>query len=687
MAAKKKSTGKDKQAEPNLESNKDTELEKKVDAMMSVEEVEQPAPKSKPEPAPEPEVAPKEPDTPEPAGAPLLPTEELPDLEKTEPEEAPVQNQPAADYAPTPVKMVKPEDQPEQTPRTEKAASGEINMYDAGTNKAIDEIVAAESGEHAEKLDESPPKKSFSTAKTKSNPLKKFLTSKAFRRTLILLILVGLGAAAAFPASRYYALNSAGVRSSSSVTVLDDSTNQPLKNADFSLAGVTGKTNELGEAKVENIKLGPATLKINKPAFAEVDKQVTVGWGSNPLGEFKLKAVGSQFKFKVTDFLSKKPVGKVEASSGEATALSNEKGEITLTVPQTDKEKVEIQIKAEGYRTEKLEKTSENKDTTELQLVPDKKHVFISKRSGRYDVYKIDVDGKNEEKVLPGNGSEQMDTMSLVTHPDKNMAALVSTRDNIRTNGVDLSTLTLLDLSDNSAKTVTQSQRIQIVGWDKGRIIYVKVAENSKADSTDRHRLVSYDIDSETEKDLASSNYFNDVISVKDSVYYSPAGYQVNGTVGLYKINVDGSNKKTVFDKEVWNLLRTSYDKLSVTIGQEWYELNLDNDAMTRMEGSPASQKNRIYVDRPGNNISLWVDERDGKGNLISYDQKSKEEKILQAQAGLKNPVRWLSGKHVVFRVSSNQETADYIMNTEGGEARKIRDVTDSAGVDRWYYY
>jgi hypothetical protein len=40
-----------------------------------------------------------------------------------------------------------------------------------------------------------------------------------------------------------------------------------------------------------------------------------------------------------------------------------------------------------------------------------------------------------------------------------------------------------------------------------------------------------------------------------------------------------------------------------------------------------------------------------------------------------------------VFRVSSGSETADYVLSLDGGEAKKISDVTDITGIDRWYIF
>src|ERR1044071_3149338 len=108
MSAKPKSSGKKDSAEPYVGLNKDPELEKKVDALLSLEE---PVPEPEAPPAPEPVIAPPkinkkitithmddattEPapvapaSTPAIGSAPLLPSDKLPDLNKKKPEEDP----------------------------------------------------------------------------------------------------------------------------------------------------------------------------------------------------------------------------------------------------------------------------------------------------------------------------------------------------------------------------------------------------------------------------------------------------------------------------------------------------------------------------------------------------------------------------------------------------------------------
>jgi hypothetical protein len=677
----------------------------------------------------------------EPAGsAPLLPTSELPDLSKTtkipvtehiaeedpeqadkvDPEKPEESIEAEAEESDNPEKAITPinvdevsdnsaadqlevvssdnPDVPLPADIEEPAPiKDELGLEDAQTSHAVDEIIASEADKLLEVEDEKTAPSTVASIKKEKKPksnrslkafFKAWFTVPKYRNATLILLLMTVITAAVIPTTRYAALNTAGVRAALTMKVIDDKTGQPLKNVEVQVDNRSAKTDKDGNVKVEKIKLGSRDVKVHKPAFAEYQRKIIIGWGSNQQGEVGLTAVGAQYTFVLADFLSGKPIKGAEAVSGEASARSDDKGEIVLTVPDTDKDQLEVQILADTYRTEDLKLPTDKKDKQALQLVPSRKHTFISKRTGKFDVYKIDVDGKNEELVLAGSGLEKEDTLALVPHAKKDVVALVSTRDNVRNkDGFLLSTLTLIDINSKETKRLAQSERVQIIDWIGDKLIYVKIAQGESEASLQRHRLMSYDIETETEKELASTNYFNDILVARGAIYYSPALYKVNGSVGLFKVNADGTNKKTIYEKEAWNLFRTSYDKVSVSIGQDWFELALGNDGFTKSNGAPPVLKSRIYVDSNNSKQSLWVDDRDGKGVLIDYDTDTRDEKPLQTQSGLKNPVRWLDDDHAVFRVANGQETADYVLSTSGGVPKKIRDVTNAAGIDRWYYY
>jgi len=311
----------------------------------------------------------------------------------------------------------------------------------------------------------------------------------------------------------------------------------------------------------------------------------------------------------------------------------------------------------------------------------------VSKRSGKYDVYSIDADGKNEKVLLRGTGSVR-DDIVLASNPATDMLAFVSTRDNTRNKeGFLLSTLTLIDTKKAAVVTLGKSEKFQVVDWVGDRLVYVQIAAGASANDPKRHRLMSYDTKTEDTKELAASNYFNDVLVAGGAVYFAPSNSGQPADVGFYKINPDGSSKQTLLNKEVYNAFRTQYDQLHLAVGQDWYSYKLGDVQAGKISGPPSELKSRVYREGPDKQHSLWVDNRDGKGVLLAYAIIGKTDKVLKTQSGLANPVAWLSNSYVVYRIHTEQESADYVLNQDGGEPRKIRDVTNTSGVDAWYYY
>lgn len=563
-------------------------------------------------------------------------------------------------------------------------------IEDNKTKDAVDDIVAKEGDELLAREDEKiaafqPPKKQRLGQKLKSlisawwhNPKARWLTFSV--------LFLAIVAAAVVPTSRYFLLNTAHVRSGMSLLVLDNSTQQPLKNVRVAIGSASGTTETDGRVRLTGVKLGPGVVRIEKRAFAPIEQQVVIGWGSNPLGEFKLVPTGTQYAILVTDYLSGKGVENIEASSGEANALSDKNGKIVLTMEQPP-DQIEAVVKGKGFRQENLSFSADMKTEQSVKLVPERKEVFITRRSGVYDVYKIDIDGKNEDKVLAGTGSERDDIL-LLPHPSSEVVAVVSTRGNTRNkDGFLLSSLTIVDLKDNGTTSPAQSEQIRLLGWVGDRLVYMQSTAGASAANPKRQRLMSYNYTTDENNELFTSNYFNDLGVIGNKIYFAPSGAYQAGSVGLFSLNADGTNRQTTTTQEVWNFTRVSYEHINLSAGQDWYDLRLGDKAPTKLPGQPANLNPRAYVDSPDGKKSLWVDNRDGKGVLLAYEPETQNEQILRTQSGLKNPVRWLSDTVVIYRINTEQETADYALSLLGGEPQKIRDVTHTSGTDNWYYY
>lgn len=602
---------------------------------------------------------------------------------------------------PAPANDNKPDEKADEAePDKDQAAAPEEDgiVEDEKIDEAIEEIAAAEKEEdpddktekhHGEsakavpKIPRSPSKLRRLLGSIWSDPRKRWMVLGITTFVLLALALI--------PHSRYFILNTARVRAGMNLRVIDGSTLQPLKNVRVAAGGAEALTDSDGVARLTGVRLGRTRLIIEKRAFESQTKSVTVGWGSNPLGDFSAQAVGSQYTIYAKDAFSGQPLVGAEAASGEGNASSDEDGKMVLvldTAAVADDAQISIQVSAEGYRQETLNITVNNRETQSVEMVPARRHVFVSKRSGNYDVYAIDVDGKNEERIVGGTGLERSD-IALVPHPAKDVAALVSTRENTRNaTGYLLSTLYIVDTKTGDLVKIDQSEQIKIIGWsDAGRLVYVKIAAGASGTDPKRHRLMSFNNEDYADvKELASSNTFNDVVMAGGKVYYAPSNIFQEATPGMYVINPDGSGKQTVLDKEIYTIVRGGYDKLYLSAGNDWYQYVLGSPQAGITE-APSSQTGRVYADAPDGSSSLWVDNRDGKGVLIHFVKAAGEEKTLVERGGLKLPVYWLNDKYVVYRIADGKETADYILNTDGGEPHKITDVTDTAGVGRWLYY
>lgn len=580
-----------------------------------------------------------------------------------------------------------------ETTDAQHAPTEDLQSDDPAIDKAVDDIVATESDE-ALAAQDNEIAKAFEPETQKHGLVSKikgffkaWWNNPKARWATIAILVLAIIATTLIPASRYFVLNTAGVRAAVSAHIVDSSTKQPLKNVSLTVGTITTVTDENGNAKLNKVKLGSSSMTINRRAFAPVERKITVGWGSNPLGNFELTPTGTQYTFVVTDFMTGKPIAKAEASTTDANARADATGRIVLTVDEAADAKIKVTITADTYRDEEFTFDAEEKTSRAVAMVPAHKDAFISKRSGKFDLYSIDVDGKNEKLLLPGSGSERSD-MVLAPHPTENLVAFVSTRGNVRNkDGYLLSTLSVIDTKTAEKKDLIQSEQIEVIDWINNRLVYVQIASGASANDPKRQRLMSYDLKTEEKKEIASTNYFNDVVSAGGAVYYAPnSAYQTS--TAFYKINPDGTNRQTLLGKEVFNIFRTQYDTLTLSVGQDWYSYKLGELQAGKISGEPANLKNRLYRNSPDESHSLWVDDRDGKGVLVEYNLTSdKKDVVLRTQSGLNNPAYWLNNSYIVYRIHTDQESADYVLNVNGGQPRKIRDVTNTGGVDQWYYY
>lgn len=473
-------------------------------------------------------------------------------------------------------------------------------------------------------------------------------------------------------------LNAFGVRSSLLVHVFDGATNLPLQNAIVEVDGKAVKTNADGDAKVTGIHLGDQKVEIHKLAFATHTENVRFGVRIVELNDVTLKPVGTQLTYVFTDYLSGKPVQGVMLKSGEATAESDKQGKAVITIEPDSTKEAAITATKDGYRTDVLKVPSDPSTTTTYKLVPGNHAIFASKESGKYNVYKMYVDGKDRAVLLAGSGLEAQPPDTLPS-PDGKRVAVASTRDNKRNkDGYLLTTLNIVDVSSAEPTAIEHAETVRLIGWQGNTLIYSQTVAGASAANPNRERIIAYDTSSNKRFQLASANYFVGEELVGNTLYYAVSATDPAAKTTFGYVDIDGSNQKRLYSGQVWALLRTDYEKMKLQTPDKWYEYTVGASALASTTPS-GDQISRFYVDNPAEKQSVRVDVRDANGVLLVREITTGTEKEVAKQKGMQTPLYWLNDSSVVYRVSNANEVADYAVNIQGGQAKKIADVSPSA--------
>lgn len=489
-------------------------------------------------------------------------------------------------------------------------------------------------------------------------------------------VAVIIGVVIGVPAVRYTLMNLIGIRTSVSVTALDQTTLMPLEHVVLQAGTIQTKTGEDGKAKLRGVKLGRQAVTVRKAGFADVTRQITFGMRTVDLGEVEMKATGLQYSVTFTDFLSGKPIGAVDVTSGEASAKSDKKGLAVITLPTNGGDDV-LTVTKTGYRTESL-KVSADKTTLTTTLVPAQKEVFVEKSDGVYSVFKMDIDGTHRQELLVGTGLETPD-ITLSVDPAGKRAALVSTRDEKRNaDGYLLQALTLIDISTGASETIEHAEDIDVVGWQGATLVYQQTVAGASAANPSRQKLIAYDYEAAKRYQIAAANSFIDEVLFGGNLYYivSSTDPSVNG--GLVRAGLDGSGKKTLYNDTLWAMNRIDYKTLRLQLPDTWYSYALGSSSADASATTMPTTA-REYLDSPDGKLSVWRDMLQGGASITVYDVASGKDTNISTSAPVHRITRWVGNRVVMYQTVSGNTVTDWAVSLDGGEPRELTVTAVSA--------
>lgn len=516
-------------------------------------------------------------------------------------------------------------------------------------------------------------------------------------------ILVILVLFVAIPFLRY---NTVGLilKKNFTLQVIDSETTSPVSGATVSMNSGTAQTDGSGKAVIK-VRVGPRSATISKKYYTTTQAKVTVPiLSQKSVPAVKLTATGRQVKINVVNTISKKSLTSVSIKVADITAQTDASGNAMVVLPPGVAEQ-KATLTATGYNdtvaTVKVSDTSvaENNFT----LTPAGRVYFLSKRTGKIDVMKANLDGGDQKVVLAGTGTEDDSDTILLASRDWKYLALKSKRDNSPAK------LYYIDTSVDKLNTLDEGNAdFTLIGWS-GDVFVYQVNRNGVADwQPNRQALKSFNAPSGkltllnqtgaagSGSDLFAYEYYGNNTYIIDNTLiftktwshnyafpHAAAGKQS----GIYSISVDATNAKTLksfdfppntaashvyFGSAPYEprgiYYEVNYGDLSDSLTYYKYEndsLSNDNalaDAYNKLQSQPYP----TYLLSPSSKQTFWTEPRDGKSAMLVGDQDGKNSKVVSTLSTDYLNYGWYGDSYLFVSKKSSEL---YVMPAAGAKA------------------
>lgn len=599
-----------------------------------------------------------------------------------------------------------PKDEPVKTPAADESHA-HVEPSQETTNEPQVVDVPEETPEVAEQPEviadthESTP---TPTAGAKSD--KKKFDFKAFIKTTKGKVVVGLavlvvvvGLVFAIPTSRY-AVAGLVIKKDVRVAVVDSISGKPVSGVDIAVAGQTGKTDPNGKVTLRNVPVGSYQVAATKKYFEDTKASTLVPILSNQTElQLSMAATGRQVPVKTTNKITGEVLGGVEVTAGEAVATTAEDGLATLVLP-ADQTAVDATLKKDGFNTATaaITVTEQPDDKNTFALTPSGKVYFLSKRTGKINVMKSDLDGANPSVVVAATGQEQESQTVLLASRDWEYLALQARRDSIQPK------LYLVKTATDALTVIDEGADVTFtpIGWSNESFIYKVSRDTVQAWQPKQASLKSFNAktgqittledtdavgsgsNSWATESISNAYIMNDVLVYAKywNNSYGGAGLLAGKKDVIYQVKPSGQDKKAVkdFDATVVSYIQAQlyrpdevYFRASST-PVKYYEYH-DGTVSETSEVNDANfygQSYNTYLVSPSGKSTFWSEQRDGKNVSLVGDAKGANGKEVLTSTSFK-PYGWFTDDYLLLS-KDNSELFIMARGTQGGDPIKITD-------------
>ncbi len=406
----------------------------------------------------------------------------------------------------------------------------------------------------------------------------------------------------------------------------------------------------------------------------------------------KFEATGRQIEISVRNKISDKSLSGVTIKAGRSEAKTDDKGLATIVLPAGGKEE-KAELSREGFNASSVNIAVENqsKDANKFTLVPSGKLYFLSKKTGKIDVIKTNLDGSERQTVLPGTGREEEGNTILLATRDWKYLVLLSRRDSPKTK------LHLIDTSNDKLSVIDEGDvTFSLAGWHDNDFVYSVTRNNIPVGQPKRQALKVFRAPNQKlttiDETTAESGSYQEIIpgvSLLDQNIIYVKQWLQNGfgsslegkQTTINAINYDGSGKKdvkglppTVFLQQLLYKPNEVYFSYYADNKQNYleYEDNTIKDASSSSD--KFTNEYPTYLLSPSGTYTLWSEARDGKSALFQGDKAGNNGKLLD-QTTKYNPYGWYSDDYLLVSKGGSEL---FILPVAGsGDKGQVLKVTD----------
>ena len=519
--------------------------------------------------------------------------------------------------------------------------------------------------------------------------------------TLPLTLLVLVGVLLAVPFTRYKALGLV-LKQTVDVSIKDATTSNPVTEASVTIAGKTAKTDKKGVAHLTAVPVGSRTMSVTKKYYTTTSSTVLVPILKQKSSfNVQMTATGRQVPLMVQDKITGKMLENVLVKSDDAEARSDKDGNVNLVLP-AGKATVDVTLSADGFNDLKTAvKVTETVDKANtFELVPSGKLYFLSKKSGKIDVVKTNLDGSSRETVLAGTGKEEDQDTALLASRDWKYLALKSKRDS------NLAKIYLIETDTDKLTTIDEGNAtFSLTGWSEHRFVYTVNRNGVESWQSKQAALKSYNAESKqittldensaegtSNNDYAtqslSSVYIIDKVLVYNKRWFGSYNYAglANKQMSVLAVQADGSNKHTLKDFQAGS---NNFMEESLYKPNELYlQVHIDNQAAQFFETDGLTIKTApsnitqdsfsktyaTYLLSPSGKSTFWADARDGKHTLFTGSPTGDDSKEI-ATLSEYSSYGWYSDNYLLVSKSGSELYIMPVAGTkDGGQVLKITD-------------